>query len=70
MMVGKEYSWIHARCHVALSVMLGAFRKLLVEDILQESYQTLSEVATAQSRPGCLAVFSDLHDIENEADVL
>ena len=69
-MVAKEYSWVHARCHIAISVVLLALRELFVQYSLEGSYQSLSEVATTESLPGCLAVFSYLHGIEDEADVL
>ena len=69
MVVSQEYTWVHARRHIALSIMLWAFRRLLVEDILAESYQALPEIATAESLPSCLAVFSYLHGVENKADM-
>ena len=69
-MVSKEHSWVHARCHVALRVVLWDLRRLFVEHALEESYQSLSEVATTESLPGRLAIFSYLHGVEDEANVL
>ena len=70
MVVAEEDAGEHPRGHVPAHVVLGALRRLLVEDELGEADQSLTKIATAQAFPCRLPIFADLQGIEQQAHVL
>ena len=69
-MISHEHTMEHSGPHVALRVVLGSFGRLLPEYAFSDRVQLHAEVTASSSRPGCLAVLSSMHHVEQQGSML
>ena len=70
MVISHENAWKHSRRHIASYIVLWSLGRLFVEHALKESDQPLAKVSTSKPFPGHVAIFTDIHGADDQADVL
>ena len=68
-MISNEHAWEHARPHVALGVVLWAFRWLLPEHTLANGVQVQVEVSSSHSCPTRHAIGAAMARVDQHCSV-